>query len=111
MSHYFTFMVGNNAQQAAYAGTLLHDFVHEWYTAYEKRNRQMPRDWMQLSTALLERFGSNIRSQEAQSQLMSISQGTRPVREYASQFETLLGRLDSYDESMLLKSICVGIAA
>ena len=74
--------------------TLLRDSAHEWYITCEKKHRQMPKDWAQLSTALLERFGSNIRSQEAQSQLMSISQGMRPVREYASQFETLLGRLD-----------------
>ena len=40
---------------------------------------------------------------------MSISQGTRPVREYASQFETLLGRLDSYDESMLLNQFVWGL--
>ena len=82
--------------------TLLRDSAHEWYTVYEWKNHQMPRDWAQLSTALLERFGSNIHSQEVQSQLMSISQGTRPVREYASQFEMLLGRLESYNEAMLL---------
>ena len=107
--HYFTFMGGNDAQQVAYVVTLLRDSAHAWYAAYERRNKQMPRDWAQLSTALLERFGSNIQSQEAQSQLMSISQGTRPVREYASQFETLLGRLDSYDESMLLNQFVWGL--
>ena len=109
MRHYFTFMGGSDAQQVAYAVTLLHDSVHEWYAAYERRNKQMPRDWAQLSTALLERFGSNIQSQEAQSQLMSISQGTRPVREYASQFETLMRCLDSYDESMLLNQFVWGL--
>ena len=109
MRHYLTFMGGNDAQQVAYAITLLRDAAHECYMAYERRNRQMPRDWAQLSMALLERFGSNIRSQEAQSQLMSISRGTRPVREYASQFETLLGRLDSYDESMLLNQFVWGL--
>ena len=77
--------------------------------AYKRRNRQMPRDWAQLSMALLKRFGSNIQSQEAQSQLISFLQGTRPVREYASQFETLLGRLDSYDESMLLNQFVWGL--
>ena len=107
--HYFTFMGGSDVQQVSYAVTLLRDSAHEWYAAYERRHRQMPRDWAQLSTALLERFGSNIRSQEAQSQLMSISQGARPVREYASQFETLLGRLDSYDESMLLNQFVWGL--
>ena len=109
MRHYFTFMGGSDAQQVAYAMTFLCDSAHEWYAAYERRQKQMPKDWAQLSTALLERFGSNIRSQEAQSQLISISQGTRLVREYASQFETLLGRLDSYDESMLLNQFVRGL--
>ena len=76
MRHYLTFMGGNDSQQVAYAVTLLRDFAHEWFTAYERKNCQLPRDWAQLSAALLERFGSNIRSQEAQSQLMNISQGT-----------------------------------
>ena len=107
--HCLTFMGGSDVQQVAYAMTLLHDSAHEWYTAYERRNRQMPRDWAQLSTALLERFGSNIRSQEAQSQLMTISQGSRLVREYASQFEMLLGRLDSYDEATLLNQFVWGL--
>ena len=40
---------------------------------------------------------------------MAISQGQRPVREYASQFETLLGRLDSYDEAMLLNQFIWGL--
>ena len=40
---------------------------------------------------------------------MSISQGTRPVREYASQFELLIGRLDSYDEGMLLNQFVWGL--
>ena len=33
---------------------------------------------------------------------MSMSQGQRLIRDYASQFEALLGRLDSYDEAMML---------
>ena len=109
--HYLTFMAGSDAQQVAYTVTLLREAAHEWYTGYEKKTRGPPRDWAQLSTALLERFGSNIRSQEAQSQLMSISQGQRAVREYASQFETLLGRLDSFDEGVDAESIYLGIAA
>ena len=40
---------------------------------------------------------------------MTISQGSRPVREYASQFELLLGRLDSYDERMLLNEFVWGL--
>ena len=82
--------------------TLLRDFAHEWYMGYERRHRQLPRDLAQLASVMLEQFRSNIRSQEAQSQLMSISQGQRPVREYASQFETLHDHLDGYNETMLL---------
>ena len=95
-------MAGSDAQQVAYTVTLLRGAAHEWYTGYERRNRGAPRNWIQLSTVLLERFGSNIRSQEAQSQLMSISQGQRALRKYASQFEALLGRLDSYGEGLML---------
>ena len=40
---------------------------------------------------------------------MTISQGSRPVREYASQFELLLGRLDRYDEGMLLNQFVWGL--
>ena len=107
--HYLAFRAGSDAQQVAYTVTLLCESAHEWYTGYERRNRGPPRDWAQLSTALLERFGSNIRSQEAQSQLMTISQGQRAVREYASQFETLLGRLDSYDEKLMLNQFIWGL--
>ena len=106
---YLSFMGGSDAQQVTYAVTLLRDHAHEWFSAYERRNRNLPRDWAQLSAALLERFGSNTRSQEAQSQLMAISQGQRPVREYSSQFETLLGRLESYDEGMMLNQFVWGL--
>ena len=40
---------------------------------------------------------------------MSIMQGQGLVRDYASQFETLLGRLDSYDESMMLNQFIWGL--
>ena len=100
---------GSDAQQVAYSVTLLCDSAHEWYMGYKRKHRQPPRDWAQLASVMLERFGSNIRSQEAQSQLMSISQGQRPVREYASQFETLLGRLDGYDETMMLNQFVWGL--
>ena len=61
-----SFMASSDAQQVAYSVTLLHESAHEWYTGYERRNRGPSKDWAQLSTALLERFGLNIRSQEAQ---------------------------------------------
>ena len=85
-----------------YLVTLLRESVHEWYIRYERRHHGAPKDWAQLCDVLLERFGSNIRSQEPQNTLMTISQGQRPIQDYASQFEALLGRLDSYHENMML---------
>ena len=40
---------------------------------------------------------------------MSISEGKRAVREHASQSETLLGRLDSYDEGLMLNQFIWGL--
>ena len=52
-----------------------HHVVHEWCMGYERQNRGPPRDGAQLVAALVDRFGSDIRPQEAQSQFMPISQG------------------------------------
>ena len=100
MRQYFVFMNGSARQEVAFAATLLRGAAHEWYMGYERRNgNQPPRDWPTLMQAILDRFGSNIRAQEALSRLMNISQGKRSVREYTSEFETLLGRLSTRDES------------
>ena len=40
---------------------------------------------------------------------MSISQGQRAVRDYASQFETLLGRLDTSDEGLMRNQFIWGL--
>ena len=103
------FMSGSESQQVAYIVTLFREAAHEWYMSFKRPNRGPSRDWAGLVAAHLDRFGSNIRSQEAQSQLMSISQGQRAVRDYASQFETLLGRLDSYDEELMLNQFIWGL--
>ena len=58
--HYLTFMGGSDAQQVSYAVILLREHVHEWFMGYEKRYKNLPKDWPQLAYALLERFGSNI---------------------------------------------------
>ena len=107
--HYLTFMGGSDAQQVAYSVTLLRDFAHKWYIGYECRHRHPPRDWAQLCDLLLEHFGSNIHLQEAQSTLMSISQGQRLVQYYTPQFETLLGWLELYDEDMMLNQFIWGL--
>ena len=83
--NYLEFTLGSDSQQVTYIVTPFREATREWYMNFEHRNRGPPRYW---ASVLLNRFGSNIRSQEARSQLMSISQRQRFVREYASQFET-----------------------
>ena len=41
--------------------------------------------------------------------MMSISQGQRSVRDNANQFETLLGRLDPYNEGLMLNQFIWGL--
>ena len=99
VKQYFVFMCGNAQQEVAIAATLLRGATHEWYLGYEKRNgNRPPQDWPTLMQAILERFGSNIRVQEAHTKLLTVSQGKRSVRDYTSEFETLLGRLSTRDE-------------
>ena len=102
-------MSGSDSQQVEYTVALFREAAHEWYMSFERRNRDPSRDWESLVSPLLDRFRSNIGSQEAQSQLMPISQGQRFVRDCGSQFETLLGRMDSYDEGLILDQLIWGL--
>ena len=97
---YFVFMNGTARQEVAFTATLLRGAAHEWYMGYERQNgNQPPRDWPTMRQAILDRFGSNIRAQEAHTKLLTVTQGKRSVREYTSEFETLLGRLSTCDEA------------
>ena len=94
-------MCGNAQQEVAFVATLLCVAAHEWYMGYERCNRNKPPwDWPTMMQAILERFVSNIRAQEAHAKLLTVSQGKRSVRDYTSEFETLLGRLSTRDEDM-----------
>ena len=97
---YLVFMDGTARQEVAFAATLLRGAAHEWYRGYEQRNgNKPPQDWSTMQQAILDRFGSNIRAQEAHAKLLTISQGKRSVRDYTSEFEMLLGRLSTRDEA------------
>lgn len=58
--HYLAFMSSSDEQHVEYTVTLSREVTHEWYIGHERRNRGPSVDWTQLSTALLELFGSNI---------------------------------------------------
>ena len=97
---YFVFMSGTARQEVAFEATLLRGAAHEWYMGYEQRNGNQPsQDWPTMQQAISDRFGSNIRAQEAHAKFLTISQGKRSVRDYTSEFETFLGRLSTRDET------------
>ena len=92
-------MCENAHQEVAFVATLLRGAAHEWYMGYKRRNENRPpQDWPTMMQAILERFGSNVRAQEAHAKLLTVSQGKRSVRDYTSEFESLLGRLSTRDE-------------
>ena len=62
-----------------------------------------------LMQAILDRFGSNIRAQEAHAKLLIVSQGKRSVWDYTSEFETLLRRLSTRDEDTWKKMYVWGL--
>ena len=71
---YFVCMIGTARQEVAFAATLLRGAAHEWYMGYERRNgNQPPRDWPTTRQAILDRFGSNIRAQEAHAKLLTVT--------------------------------------
>ena len=97
---YLVFMDGTAWQEVAFTATLLRGAAHKWYRGYEQRNNNKPpQDWSTMQQAILDRFGSNIRAQEAHAKLLKLSQGKRSVRDYTSEFEMLLGRLSTRDEA------------
>ena len=71
--NYLSLMSFSDTQKVAYTVTLFRDASHEWCMGFERQNPGPPGNCAQVVAALLDRLGSNIRSQEAQFQLMSIS--------------------------------------
>ena len=74
VKQYFVFMCRNAHQEVAFAATLIRGAAHEWYLGYERRNgNKPPQDWPTMMQAILERFGSTIRAQEAHAKLLKVS--------------------------------------
>ena len=108
MKNILTFMQETPEQEVNYVATYLRGAAHEWWELYI-RQEGYPRNWTQLSQALLKRFSSPIRAQKAQAQLMSIKQGKRKMRDYTAEFQTLMDRLHSYDENWMVNIFIWGL--
>ena len=108
MRNYLTFVECSEKQKVAFISTFLREAAHEWLLLHEKENGT-PKSWKDLTQALIKRFGSNIRAQEAQMALMKISQGKRKMRDYSNEFQSLLCRLPSYDEKWMINLFIWGL--
>ena len=101
-------MQGTPEQEINYAATYLRGVAHEWWEICI-RQEGYPKNWTQLSQALLKSFSSPIHAQKAQAQLMSIKQGKRKMRDYTVEFQTLMDRLHSYDENWMVNIFIWGL--
>ena len=79
MRNYPTFVECSEKQKEAFISTFLREAAHEWLLLPEKEN-ETPKSWKDLTQALIKRFGSNIRAQEAQMAPIKISLGKRKMR-------------------------------
>ena len=88
----------------AYAATLLWDATHDWWTAYlRRRGEKRLLDWESFQIALQDRFGSKLRAKQALANIVDLTQGTKPVREYVAEFDLNTGSLDSFNEVTLMQ--------
>ena len=108
MTDFLTFMQGTAEQQVRFAATYLRENAGIWWRNYVKKNGY-PRCWTELSKALNARFGDPNRARKARAKLMGIQQGQRKIQEYIAEFEALLYKLPSYDESWMLDIFIWGL--
>ena len=89
----------NSRQQVAYAATLLQEAAADWWMALlRERSGRRPDDWAEFTVLLAKRFGSSTRIDRARAELRNIRQGqSETVRSYSTRFESLLGKLPTFD--------------
>ena len=99
---------GEPLTQLAYIVSLLRGAAFEWYSSMETRTG-CPGDWTTLCHAMLERFGSSIRSKKAYAALMQLTQDKMTVLEYFDAFESFLAQIENYDESFYTTKFIFGL--
>ena len=72
VSQYFTFVPGTSQQQLTYAVSLLRGDAFECY--HIEAVKDAPKDWKNLSEALILRFGSIVRNQRTLLKILQLKQ-------------------------------------
>ena len=99
VSNFLTIIGGPDHIQVAYVANLLQGAAQHWFQRECDAGRH-PRTWRELGQALRHRFGNDTKTEQAQSQIMSMQQGkSETAHDYALRFETVLEKIPRYDES------------
>ena len=99
VSNFLTLIGGPDHMQVAYVANLLQGIAQHWFQRECDAGRH-PRTWRELGQALRHRFGNNTKTEQAQSQIMSMQQGrNETAHDYALRFEIVLEKIPHYEES------------
>jgi hypothetical protein len=109
VSNFFALVGGSAEKQVAYASTLLQGVAQTWWQR-QLRSGDVPTSWTELSAKLIGRFRNVSKTDAAMAELMNIRQRKEEsTHDYICRFEAALDRVDSYDESWLLKMFIWGL--
>ena len=99
ISNFLTIIGGPDHIQVACVANLLQGAAQHWFQ-WECDAGRHPRTWRELGQALRHRFGNDTKTEQAQSQIMSMQQGrNETAHDYALRFETVLEKIPHYEES------------
>ena len=99
---------GEPSAQLTFIVSLLRGVAYEWYVQYETRTG-CPGDWTTLRQAMLKRFGLSIHVEKARAGIYQLRQDKMSVLQYAEAFESLLARIEDFDESQYLVQFIFGL--
>lgn len=109
VSNFFRLVGGSAAKQVAYASTLLHGAAQTWWQR-KLRAEEEPWDWPAFADQLLKRFQNTNKSDSAMANLMNIRQKKEEsTHDFICRFEAEMDKVESYDESWLLKMFIWGL--
>ena len=103
MSNFFHLVGGPPQKQIAFALTLLQSAAQSWWQ-WRLKAKEDPTDWQSFAYQLIRRFKNMNKADIAMAALMNIKQRKEEsTHDFISRFEAELDKVDSYDESWVLR--------
>ena len=109
VSNFFRLVGGPPRKQVAYASTLLQNTAQTWWQRKVKAGEE-PQDWETFAAQLIGRFQNTCKADAAMANLMNIKQKAgESTHEFICRFEAELDKMETYDESWVLKMFIWGL--